>query len=73
MFRVREFKLNFSTAQDVFRPGDQIPCKVILDIDSQMETKGIEVISKGKLKFVLIVCHLISYMCHSESLQGYMF
>ena len=68
MFRFRELKLNFSTAQDVFRPGDQIPCKVILNIDGQMETKGIEVISKGKLNFVLFACHLIRYMHYSESL-----
>lgn len=48
MTKLTEFKLNFDTDREFFRPGDQIPCKVILTLDRLMETKGIAVISKGK-------------------------
>ena len=48
MTKLTEFKLKLNTNQKIFRPGDQIPCKVILTLDRLMETKGIAVISKGK-------------------------
>ena len=48
MTKLTEFKLNFDTDRESFRPGDQIPCKIILTLDGLMETKGIEIVSQGK-------------------------
>ena len=48
MSKVTEFKLKFDADQEFFRPGDQIRCKIILILDGQMETKGIELVSQGK-------------------------
>ena len=48
MTKLTEFILKLNTNQEIFRPGDEIPCKVILTLDQLMKTKGIAVISKGK-------------------------
>ena len=48
MTKLTEFKLEFDTPRNVFAPGDQVPCKFILTLDDQLETKGIEVVLEGK-------------------------
>ena len=48
MSKVTEFKLKFDADQEFFQPGDRIRCKIILTLDGQMETKGIEIVSQGK-------------------------
>ena len=48
MSKVTEFKLSFDADQEFFRPGDRIRCKIVLTLDGQMETKGIEIVSQGK-------------------------
>ena len=48
MTKLTELKLEFDTRRKVFVPGDQIPCTVILTLDDQLETKGIEIVLEGK-------------------------
>ena len=48
MTKLTEFKLKFDTDREFFKPGDEIPCKIILTLDGQMETKGIKIMSQGK-------------------------
>ena len=48
MTKLTEFKLEIDTRRKVFVPGDQIPCIVILTLDDQLETKGIEIVFEGK-------------------------
>ena len=58
MTKLTEFKLEIDTRRKVFAPGDQIPCIVILTLDDQLETKGIEIVFEGK------------WVCVFFSLQG---
>ena len=47
MTNLTEFKLKFDPDREFFPPGDRIRCKIMLTLDGQMETKGIEIVSQG--------------------------
>lgn len=54
MTKIIEFKLNLDTHKNIFAPVDQIPCNVILTLDGQLQTKGIEVAWECKWKCAFI-------------------
>lgn len=54
MTKIIEFKLNLDTHKNIFAPVDQIPCNVILTLDGQLQTKGIEVSWECKWKCAFI-------------------
>ena len=67
MTKLTEFKLKFDTDREFFKPGDEIPCKIILTLDGQMETKGIKIVSQGK--WINLNYFMTKYIYHIETSQ----